>query len=114
MFDPRLDSISNIHRRWSFTRLNPSSYKLSYLVSIASTTTIIIICHFYLLKTDWFIFAFHMLLGLATITGAIFLDFFLLQRTTNNKLTKVHHVSAFANLLWVLTIFLGISSDILL
>ena len=114
MFGPRLDSISNIHRRWSFTRLNPSSYKLSYLVSIASTTTTIIICHFYLLKTDWFIFASHMLLGLATITGANILDFFLLQRTPNNKLTKVHHVSAFANLLWVITIFLGITSDILL
>ena len=113
MFDPRLDIVSNIHRRWSFTRLNPSSYKHSYLVSTASTTTIIIICHFYLLKTDWFIFASHMLLGLATITGANFLDFFLLHRTPNNKLTKVHHVSAFANLLWVLTIFLGIASDIL-
>ena len=114
MFDPRSDSVSNIHKRWSFTRLNPSSYKLSYLLSIASTTTIIIICHFYLLKTDWFIFVSHLLLGLATITGANFLDFFLLQRTPNNKLTKVHHVSAFANILWVLTILFGIASDILL
>jgi putative membrane protein len=114
MFDPHSDSVSNIHRRWSFTRLNPSSYKLSYLLSIASTTTIIIICHFYLLKTDWFIFVSHLLLGLATITGANILDFFLLQRTPNNKLTKVHHVSAFANILWVLTILFGIASDILL
>jgi putative membrane protein len=114
MFDPHSDSVSNIHRRWLFTRLNPSSYKLSYLLSIASTTTIIIICHFYLLKTDWFIFVSHLLLGLATITGANFLDFFLLQRTPNNKLTKVLHVSAFANILWVLTILFGIVSDILL
>ena len=114
MFDPHSDSVSNIHRRWSFTRLNPSSYKLSYLLSIASTTTIIIICHFYFLKTDWFIFVSHLLLGLATITGANFLDFFLLQRSPNNKITKVHHVSAFANILWVLTIIFGIASDILL
>jgi putative membrane protein len=114
MFDPRSDSVSNIHKRWSLTRLNPSSYKLSFLVSILSTTTIIIICHSYILKTDWSIFVFHLLLGLLTITGANFLDFFLLQGTPNNKITKVCHVSAFANLLWVSTVLLGIASDILL
>jgi putative membrane protein len=48
------------------------------------------------------------------LTGAIFLDFFLLRKTQNNKITKVHHVYAFANLLWLLTILLGISSDMLL
>lgn len=114
MFDPRSDSVSNIHKRWSFTRLNPSSYKISYLVSILSTTTTIIICHLYLLKTDWFIYVCHLLLGSATITGANFLDFFLLHRTPNNKITKVHHVSAFANLLWVLTIIIGIALSVLL
>ena len=112
--DPHPDSVSNIHRRWSLTRLNPSSYKFSFLISILSTTIIILTCHFYLLKTDWFIFVSHLLLGLTTTTGAAFLDFFLLRRTPNNKFTKIYHVSAFANLLWVLTILLGIASDILL
>ena len=112
--DRHPDSVSNIHRRWSLTRLNPSSYKFSFLISILSTTIIILTCHFYLLKTDWFIFAFHLLLGLTTTIGAAFLDFFLLHRTPNNKITKIYHVSAFANLLWVLTILLGIASDILL
>lgn len=112
--DPHPDSVSNIHRRWSLTRLNPSSYKFSFLISILSTTIIILTCHFYLLKTDWFIFVSHLLLGLTTTTGAAFLDFFLLHRTPNNKITKIYHVSAFANLLWALTILLGIASDILL
>jgi putative membrane protein len=112
--DPHSDSVSNIHRRWSLTRLNPSSHKFSFLISSLSITTIIIISHFYLLKTDWFIFISHLLLGLAITTGANFLDFFLLQNTPNNKITKIYHVSAFANLLWVLTILLGIASDILL
>jgi putative membrane protein len=112
--DPHSDSVSNIHRRWSLTRLNPSSYKFSFLISILSTTIIILTCHFYLLKTDWFIFLSHLLLGLTTTTGANFLDFFLLRGTPNNKITKIYHVSAFANLLWVLTILLGIASDILL
>ena len=112
--DPHPDNVSNIHRRWSLTRLNPSSYKFSFLISILSTTIIILTCHFYLLKTDWFIFVFHLLLGLTTTIGAAFLDFFLLHRTPNNKITKIYHVSAFANLLWVLTILLGIASDILL
>jgi putative membrane protein len=112
--DPHSDSVSNIHRRWSLTRLNPSSHKFSFLISSLSITIIIIISHFYLLKTDWFIFVSHLLLGLAITTGANFLDFFLLQSTPNNKITKIYHVSAFANLLWVLTILLGIASDILL
>jgi putative membrane protein len=112
--DPHPDNVSNIHRRWSLTRLNPSSYKFSFLISILSTTIIILTCHFYLLKTDWFIFVSHLLLGLTTTTGAAFLDFFLLHRTPNNKITKIYHVSAFANLLWALTILLGIASDILL
>lgn len=112
--DPHSDSVSNIHRRWSLTRLNPSSYKFSFLVSILSITIIIIICHFYILKTDWFVFISHLLLGLTIVTGANFLDFFLLQSTPNNKITKIYHVSAFANLLWVLTILLGFASDILL
>jgi putative membrane protein len=112
--DPHSDSVSNIHRRWSLTRLNPSSYRFSFLVSILSTTIIIVICHFYLLKTDWFIFLSHLLLGLTTTTGTNFLDFFLLRGTPNNKITKIYHVSAFANLLWVLTILLGIASDIML
>ena len=112
--DPHSDSVTNIHRRWSLTRLNPSSYKFSLLVSILSITIIIIICHFYILKTDWFVFISHLLLGLTIATGANFLDFFLLQSTPNNKITKIYHVSAFANLLWVLTILLGFASDILL
>jgi putative membrane protein len=112
--DPHSDSVSNIHRRWSLTRINPSSYKFSFLVSILSITIIIIICHFYILKTDWFVFISHLLLGLTIATGANFLDFFLLQSTPNNKITKIYHVSAFANLLWVLTILLGFASDILL
>ena len=112
--DPHSDSVSNIHRRWSLTRLNPSSYKFSFLVSVLSITIIIIICHFYILKTDWFVFVSHLLLGLTIATGANFLDFFLLQSTPNNKMTKIYHVSAFANLLWVLTILLGFASDILL
>lgn len=112
--DPHSDSVSNIHRRWSLTRLNPSSYKFSFLVSILSITIIIIICHFYIFKTDWFVFISHLLLGLTIVTGANFLDFFLLQSTPNNKITKIYHVSAFANLLWVLTILLGFASDILL
>ncbi|HEX2230858.1 MAG TPA: DUF2070 family protein, partial [Nitrososphaeraceae archaeon] len=112
--DPHPDNVSNIHRRWSLTRLNPSSYKFSFLISILSATIIILTCHFYLLKTDWYIFVSHLLLGLTTTTGAAFLDFFLLHRTPNNKITKICHVSAFANLLWALTILLGIASDILL
>ena len=52
--------------------------------------------------------ALHLPLGLAAMTGSVFLDFYALRGRSLNKITKVFHVSAFASLLWALTIILGI------
>jgi putative membrane protein len=45
------------------------------------------------------------------MTGAHFLDYFALRGTPVNKLSKVAHVSAFANILWAITVLLGIAAD---
>jgi len=50
----------------------------------------------------------HLPLGLAALTGSVFLDFYALRGTSLNKISKVFHVSAFAFLLWAITILVGI------
>jgi putative membrane protein len=109
MLSSRLDSVSNIHRRWSFTRLNPQSYKISYILSMFAATNIIIISDIFYFKIDQINLSIYLPLGLMAITGAKFLDFLALRGTPINKITKVFHVSAFANILWALTILLGIA-----
>ncbi|HYY66193.1 MAG TPA: hypothetical protein VE622_03600, partial [Nitrososphaeraceae archaeon] len=108
MLSSRLDSVSNIHRRWSFTRLNPQSYKISYILSMFAATNIIIISDIFYFKIDPINLSIYLPLGLTVITGAKFLDFLALRGTPINKISKVFHVSAFANILWALTILLGI------
>ncbi len=114
MFNARSDSVSNIHRRWSFTRINPSSYKISYIISLISATIIISISHVHIFRTDQISVQIYLILGLIVITLTIFLDYFLLRGTPLNKITKVFHISAFANLIWAIIMILGIASEILL
>jgi putative membrane protein len=113
MFNTGADSVSKIHRRWSLTRLNPSSYKISYITSLLSATILIIIYHIYYTKIDQINLAISLVLGITALTSANFLDFFALHGTPINKMSKVLHVSAFSNLLWVSTVLLGIASDAL-
>lgn len=102
------NSVSVIHKRWSFTRLNPSSYKISYLISLLGGAIVIVLSYISIFKADILVTVFHLGLGLAVITGSVFLDFYALRGTSLNKITKVIHVSAFASLLWAFTIFFGI------
>ncbi len=104
------NSVSVIHKRWSYTRVNPSSYKISYLVSLLGGAVVIILTCTSIFKVDTPILVLHLSLGLAAMTGSLFLDFYALRGTSLNNITKVFHVSAFSNLLWALTIFLGIIS----
>ena len=102
------NSVSIIHKRWSFTRLNPSSYKISYLISLLGTAVVIVLSCTNIFKTDISMLALHLPLGLAAMTGSVLLDFYALRGRSLNKITKVFHVSAFASLLWALTIIFGI------
>src|SRR5919199_2558178 len=113
MFTDAPDSVSNIHKRWTFTRLNPSSYKISYLVYLSSGAAIIAIQHRYDVIWNQTSFLLSVLLGVVILTAANFLDLFVLRGSPLNKISKILHVSAFANVLWLLTISAGAASDIL-
>lgn len=113
MFTKPANSVSNIHKRWSFTRLNPSSYKISYLAYLLSGAAIIAIQYRYSVIGNQTNFLLSLLLGMVILTAAIFLDFIVLRGSPLNKISKVLHVSAFANVLWLVTISAGAASDIL-
>ena len=101
------DSVSNIHRRWSLTRINFSSYKISLTISLISSLIIILVFdHFYLL-VNLIQLAVFTITGISFLIFSYFLDLFLLRKTPVNKISKILHVSAFSSLLWLLIVILG-------
>ena len=101
------DSVSNIHRRWSLTRINFSSYKISLTISLISSLIIILVFdHFYLLVNLIQLTVFT-ITGISFLIFSYFLDLFLLRKTPVNKMSKILHVSAFSSLLWLLIVILG-------
>jgi putative membrane protein len=104
------DSVTDIHRRWYFTLLNPSSYKTSAIISIISSLAIICINHASSSLTELLI---HLILNVVIISVGFGLDLFLLSGTPTNKISKVIHVAAFSNSLWLVTILLGVLANII-
>src|SRR5688572_25965271 len=108
------DSVSNIHRRWSLTRINFSSYKISLTISLISSLIIILVFdHFYLLQ-NLIQLAVFTITGISFLIFSYFLDLFLLRKTPINKMSKILHVSAFSSLLWSLIVILGYLTFIIL
>jgi putative membrane protein len=113
MFSARSDSVTNIHKRWSITRVNPSSYKISLAISLLTAAIIITLSHTYDAQKSQNNLAVYLISGLGTILALNFLDFIALSGTPINKISKIFHVSAFGNLLWSTTLLTGIALDYL-
>lgn len=107
----RQDDVSNIHRRWSFTRLTPGSLRASYAMTFACAFAVIAVSHVFHLGTDATSFAVHVPLGLGAVFALGLVDRIMLRGTPINSLPKIVHVSSFANLLWALTVIVGILAD---
>ncbi|AIC14338.1 DUF2070 family protein [Nitrososphaera viennensis] len=108
MLAAKQDDVSNIHRRWSFTRITPGSLRASYAMMLACAAVVIAVSHVFHLQTDMTSLAVHLPLGLAVLVGLTYLDFAMLRGTPVNKMSKVVHVTSFANLLWAITVIVGI------
>lgn len=106
------DDVTNIHRRWSFTTIGPSSAKMSYGIWLGCAIGIIVVAHLYYFPDGVQSLLIYLPLGISVLVGSHFLDYVALHGTPVNKLAKVAHVSAFANGLWLLTVLLGIAADI--
>jgi putative membrane protein len=111
MLAPRRDDVSNIHRHWTVTRINPSSSKVSYTIWIACAVIIVVVSHVYNLQAGIESLVVYLPLSLVALLGSHFLDYIALRGTPVRKFSKIAHVSAFANVFWSLTILLGIASD---
>jgi putative membrane protein len=105
------DNVSNIHRRWSFTQLSPSSFRQSFAGSLLCGGILVVIVHFYYLQSEPAGMLPFLALGAGVLAVLHFADYLALRGTPVNKLSKVGHVSLFANVLWLLTGLLGIASD---
>jgi len=111
MLAPRRDDVSNIHRHWTVTRINPSSSRVSYTIWIACAVIIVVVSHVYNLQAGIESLVVYLPLSLVALLGSHFLDYIALRGTPVRKFSKIAHVSAFANVFWSLTILLGIAAD---
>ena len=111
MLAPRRDYVSNIHRHWTVTRINPSSSRVSYTIWIACAVIIVVVSHVYNLQAGIDSLVVYLPLSLVALLGSHFLDYIALRGTPVRKFSKIAHVSAFANVFWSLTILLGIAAD---
>ena len=114
MSDFESDSVSSLHKRWLFTNINPSSEKFSFLISILSLVTNVALINFVITPhtvTD-FLVSFPVIAIVFSLT--LVFDYLSLKGTPLNRFSKVLHVSAFANLLWTLTVIGGFISEFII
>ena len=106
------DDVSNIHNRFSLTLINPSSHYFSLAASLVIAAVISLTTYFgYLsdIATDeiWY--------RLPAIVVVLALTQLLDTRFTKKKeYSKSLHSSLFANMLWVVTLLMGLLSSIVL
>ena len=99
------DDVSRIHKRYSLTLINPSSFYHSLIISVIITSLIVITTVFeYLEDVD-------IVLGLISVIVVLLATQYIDSRFIKNKeYSKSLHMSLFGNVLWLLTILVGLLS----
>ena len=106
------DDVSNIHNRFSLTLLNPSSHYFSLAASLIIAAVISITAYFAYLSnhnTDevWYrLPAVIVVLGLTQLLDTRF--------TRKKEYSKSLHSSLFANMLWIVTMLMGLLASVVL
>ncbi len=106
------DNVSNIHNRFSLTLVNPSSKYFSLVVSmVVAAVTVLATYLGYLsnlgFEENWYI--------LPLVLGVLYATQFLDTRFAKKKeYSKSLHSSLFGNMLWTITLLMGILSSIVL
>ena len=103
------DGVSNIHNTFSLTLVNPSSHYFSLVVSLVVAVAITSITHLIYLESEelWLrIPAVVITLGIAQLIDTRF--------TKRKEYSKSLHASLFGNLIWLLTVVMGIAASIVL
>jgi putative membrane protein len=111
MVSSQPDSVSNIHKRWTITRLNPSTYKVSVFITLASVALIVTLSFLYGLygmERNYFV---SLIYGIIAALALSLLDYLSLRGAPTNKISKMYHITAFGYLLWVVVLAVGIGFD---
>ena len=101
--------VSKIHKRYSLTLLNPSSFYTSLLFSIIITAVLVTVTVSFFLESDDLVFRLLAVIGVLLVTQLIDSRF-----TKNKEYSKSLHMSLFGNSLWLLTVASGFVASILI
>ena len=110
--EQEIDDVSNIHNRFSLTLVNPSSKYFSLVVSmVVASVTVLAVYFGYLgnlgFEENWY--------RLPIVLGVLSLTQLLDSRFAKKKeYSKSLHSSLFGNMLWTVTLLMGILSSIVL
>jgi putative membrane protein len=99
------NDVSRIHKRYTLTTFTPSSHYVSLAISIVVACVIVTVSSVdYLKSTDRLVFALPITIASLLITQII--D----TKIMKTEYSKSEHMSAFGNLLWLVTILCGLLS----
>ncbi len=99
------DNVSRIHKRYTLTTLTPTSPYVSLVGSIVLSCVIVWLSLFYYFKMDNRLF-----LSIPLTVGALIATHVIDTRLLKTDYSKSLHMSAFGNILWLVTILGGILS----
>ncbi|MFB5620979.1 MAG: DUF2070 family protein, partial [Nitrosopumilus sp.] len=103
------DGVSNIHNRFSLTLINPSSHYFSLVVSLLVGVAITAITYILYLGSEDFWFRIPAVVATLGVTQLIDSRF-----TKRKEYSKALHASLFGNLIWLLTVVMGIAASFVL
>ena len=110
--DKDSDDVSNIHNRFSLTLINPSSHYFSLAASLVIAAVISITTYFAYLDENYIEEIWY---RLPAIVGVLVITQLLDTRFTKKKeYSKSLHSSLFANMLWIVTLLMGLLSSVVL
>jgi putative membrane protein len=99
------DDVSRIHKRYTLTTFTPTSHYVSLVIAIVVACVIVAVSSIdYFKSTDRLVYTIPVTVGALMITQVI--D----TRILKTEYSKSIHMSAFGNLLWLVTILCGILS----
>lgn len=103
------NDVSKIHKRYSLTLVNPSSFYHSLIISAIIAAALVTLTVSVYLQSDDLIFRISAVVAVLLVTQIIDSRF-----TKNKEYSKALHMSLFGNALWLLTAVAGVLSSIIL
>jgi len=101
--------VSKIHKRYSLTLLNPSSFYHSLIISIIVASVLVTLTVSVYLESKDIVFRLLAVLGTLLVTQIIDSRF-----TRNKEYSKALHMSLFGNSLWLLTAVSGLLASLII